>query len=271
MIERILMMVDGSFAAEAAARYSLALARAYAAELELLFVAGDRSRSAMQRTEESLLRLFRQAQSLGLKVRSVTEAGEPIRVIREHVARERITLAISPVRNPGVARRLLRNIPCAVLLIRVVHPGKMATPHEILVPLYPGEFEGGGMEQAADLLATLGGYWGSRILLFQLRQPLTRLFKRKRLGAGPPEREERTLREFAAALSRRGLAPGTRVALGRRIGPVIAAEAAARRHDLIFLGTKGPQGLVQRFRAGTLEHLVSRTPCDLMLFRPAAA
>jgi len=156
VIERILMIVDGSFAAETAARYSLALARAYAAELEFLFVAGERSRSAMQRAEESLLRLFRQAQSLGLKVRSVTEAGDPIRVIREHVARERITLAISPVRNPSVARRLLRDISCAVLLIRVVHPGKMATPHEILVPLYPGEFEGGGMEQAADLLATQG-------------------------------------------------------------------------------------------------------------------
>lgn len=270
MVQRILMIVDGSFAAETAARYSLALAGAYGAELELLFVAGDSSRSAIKRAEESLLRLFGQAQSMGLKVKSVTEAGEPIRVIREYVAREGITLAVSAVRDPGVVGRLLREIPCAVLLVRVTHPGKMAWPHEILVPLYHGEFEGGGIEQAADLLAKLGRYWESRIMLFQLRRPLTRLFDRKPLGAGPPE-EEGTLREFAAALRRHGLAPAMRVAWGRRVGPVITAEAAARRHDLIFLGTKGPTGFARRLRSRTVEHVVRSSPCDLMLFRPAAA
>src|SRR3970282_2537341 len=96
------MIVDGPFAAEAAARYSLALARAYGAELELLFVAGDSSRSAIKRAEESLLRLFGQAPSMGLKVRTVTEAGEPIRVIREYVARAGIRMAVSRVRDPGV-------------------------------------------------------------------------------------------------------------------------------------------------------------------------
>src|SRR5574341_984717 len=140
MVQRILTIVDGSFAAEMAARYSLALAKASAADLELLFVAGDRPRSAIKRAEESLLRLFGQAQSMGLKVRSVTEAGEPIRVIREYVLREGITLAISSVRDPAIASRLLREIPCAVLLVRVAHPGRMAWPHEILVPLYHGEF-----------------------------------------------------------------------------------------------------------------------------------
>jgi nucleotide-binding universal stress UspA family protein len=270
VVQRILMIVDGSFAAEAAARYSLALARAYEAELELLFVAGDSSRSAINRAEESLLRLFRQAQSLGLKVRSVTEAGEPSRVIREHVAREGITLAVLPFKDPGVAARLWREVSCPVLLVRVAHPGRMAWPHEILVPLYHGEFEGGGMEQAADLLAKLGRHWESRILLFQLRRPLTRLFERRPLGEVPPE-QEGALREFAAALRRRGLAPAMRVAWGRRAGPVITAEAAARRHDLIFLGTKGPTGFARWLRAGTVEHVARSSPCDLMVFRPAPA
>src|SRR3989304_2619413 len=263
------MIVDGTFAAEAAARYSLALARAYGAELELLFVAGDSSRSAIKRAEESLLRLFGQAHSIAWKVRTGTEAGEPIRVIREYVAREGITLAVSPVRDPGVAGRLLREIPCAVLLVRVAHPGKMAWPHETLAPLYHGEFEGGGIEQAADLLAKLGRYWESRIMLFQLKRPLTRLFERKPLGAGSPE-QEGTLREFVAALRRRGLAPGTRVAWERRIGPMITAEAAARRHDLIFLGTKGPKGFPRGLRGRTGESGGGSGPCDLMLFRPAA-
>ena len=271
MVQRIVMMVDGSFAAETSARYSLALAKACGAELELVFVAGDELGAAMKRAEESLLRLFRQAHSLGLKVRSVTEAGDPVRVLREHVVREGISLAVASATNTQVVRRLLHELPCAILLVRVVHPGRMASPHEILVPVYPGEFEGGGMEEAADLLARLGGYWQARIVLFQFKRPMTRLFERKPLGGHPMEEEDTTLHRFVAALTHRGLSPGTRIAWGRRIGEGITAEAAARRHDLIFLGTKGPRGFMRRFRAGTVEHLMRTTPCDLMLFRPAAA
>jgi nucleotide-binding universal stress UspA family protein len=271
MVKRIVMMVDGSFAAETSARYGLALAKACGAELELLFVATDESGAAMKRVEESLLRLFRQAHSLGLKVRSVTETGDPIKVMREHVAREKTTLAVAPVTSAEVGRRFLRELPCGVLLVRVVHPGRMAWPNEILVPVYPGEFEGGGLEEAADLLAKLGDYWQARIVLFQLRRPMTQLFDRQLFGSGVREREETKLYRFVSALTHRGMSPGTRVAWGRRIGEGITAEAAARRHDLIFLGTKGPRGFIQRFRAGTVEHLMRATPCDLMLFRPAAA
>ena len=85
------------------------------------------------------------------------------------------------------------------------------------------------------------------------------------------EEEDTTLHRFVAALTHRGLSPGTRIAWGQRIGKGITAEAAVRRHDLIFLGTKGPRGFMRRFRAGTVERLMRTTPCDLMLFRPAAA
>ncbi|WP_337287122.1 universal stress protein [Candidatus Methylomirabilis sp.] len=270
-MQKILMMVDGSFAAEAAARYALALAKACGAEVELLCVAVDQSAGAMKRAEESLLRLFRQAHALGLNVRSVTEMGDPVRVMRDYVAREGITLAMASVTGPEVARRLLREVPCAMLLVRVVHPGRMASPHEILVPIYGGEFEGGGLDAAADLLAHLGEFWHARVILFRLRQPLTRLFDRRRVGEETPEQAERALHPFIAALSRRGLAPGTRVSWGRRHGPGITAEAAARRHDLIFVGTKGPKSFLRWLGAGTVDHLVRKSPCDLMLFRPVAA
>jgi nucleotide-binding universal stress UspA family protein len=225
----------------------------------------------MQRAEESLLRLLRQAHTLGLKARSVTEIGDPIRVMRDYVARERITLAMVSVTGPEVARRLLREVPCAMLLVRVVHPGRMASPHEILVPVYGGELEGGRLEAAAELLANLGAYWHARIVLFQLRQPLTRLFDRRRVEEEAPEQAKRKLAPFIAALSRRGLAPGTRVSWSRRHGPGITAEAAARRHDLIFLGTKGPKRFLQWLRTGTIDHVVRKSPCDLILFRPAVA
>lgn len=270
-MHKLLMMVDGSFAAEAGARYALALAKAIGAELDLLFVAADQSAGVMTRAEESLLRLLRQAHALGLKARSVTEIGDPVRVMRDYVAREGITLAMAPVSGSEGVPRLLRDIPCAMLLVRVVHPGRMASPHEILVPVYGGEFEGGGLEAAADLLASLGTYWHARVVLFQLRQPLTRLFDRRRFEEETPEQAERTLIPFAAALSRRGLAPGTRVSWGRRHGPGITAEAAARRHDLIFVKTKGPTRFLRWLGSGTVDYLVRKSPCDLMLFRPAAA
>lgn len=218
------MSVDGSFAAEAGARYALALAKACGAELDLLFVAGDQSTGAMKRAEESLLRLLRQAHGLGLTSRSVTEIGDPIRVMRDYVAREGITLAMASVTGPEVARRLLREVPCAMLLVRVVHPGRMASPHEILVPVYGGEFEGGGLEAAADLLANLGQFWHARVVLFRLRQPLTRLFDRPRFSEETPEQAERTLHPFIAALSRRGLARGR----GSR-GAVVTALASRLR------------------------------------------
>jgi nucleotide-binding universal stress UspA family protein len=270
-MQKILMMVDGSFAAEAAARYALALAKACEAELELLFVAGEQSGGAMRRAEESLLRLFRQAHALGLKVRSVTEIGDPVRVMRDYVAREEITLAMASITGPEVVRRLLREISCSMLLVRVVHPGRMASPHEILVPVSVGEFEGGGLDAAADLLADLGGYWQARIVLFQMKRPLMRLFDRRRLGEETPEQAEHRLHRFIEALSRRGMAAGTRIVWNRRYGPGITAEAAARRHDLIFVGAKGSKSFLQWLRAGIVDHLVRKSPCDLMLFRPAAA
>jgi nucleotide-binding universal stress UspA family protein len=270
-MQKILMMVDGSFAAEAAARYALALAKACGAEVELLFVATDQSDEAMRRAEESLLRLFLQGRVLGLKVRSVTEIGDPVRVMRDYVTREGITLAMASATGPEIARRLLREIPCAMLLVRVVHPGRMASPHEILVPVYTGEFEGGGLEAAASLLADLGGYWQARIVLFQLRQPLMRLFDHRRVGEETSDQIEHKLHRFMAALSRRGMTAGMRVSSGCHHGPGITAEAAARRHDLIFLGTKGPKSFMRWLRSGTVDYLVRKSPCDLMLFRPAAA
>lgn len=270
-MQKILMSVDGSFAAEAGARYALALAKACWAELDLLYVAEGQSAGEMKRAEESLLRVLRQAHAFGLKARSVTEVGDPVGVMREYVAREGITLAMASVTGPEVARHLLREVPCAMLLVRVVHPGRMASPHEILVPVYGGEFEGGGLEAAVDLLANLGEFWHARIVLFQLRQPLTRLFNRRGFDQETTEQAERMLHPFIVALSRRGLAPGTRVSWGGRHGPGITAEAAARRHDLIFLGTQGPKSVLQRLRRGTVDHVVRKSPCDLMLFRPAAA
>lgn len=269
-MQKILMSVDGSFAAEAGARYALALGKALGAELDLLFVAGDQSAPAMKRAEESLVRLLRQAHALGLKARSVTEIGDPVRVIQDYVAREGVTLTMASVTGPEAAHRLLRELPCAMLLVRVVHPGRMASPHEILVPVYGGQFEGGGLEAAADLLARLGAFWHARVVLFRLRRPLARLFDRPRLVDETPEQAERSLHPLIAALARRGLAPAMRVSWGRRHGPGITAEAAARRHDLIFLGTKGPKSVLQRLRRGTVDHVVRKSPCDLMLFRPAA-
>lgn len=271
MVRQILTMVDESFAAETSARYGLALAKAGGAELELLVVVGDDAAAAITRAEESLVRLFRQAHALGVKVRSVMEVGDPVRVLREHVRREGISMAVVPATSTQVARRLLKELPCAVLLVRVVHPGRMASPSEILVPVYPGEFEGGGLEEAAEILASLGGYWQARIVVFQFRRPVSQLFERKLFGGDVGEQEGTKLHRFVEALARHGRSPGTRIASGRHIGAGITAEAAARRHDLIFLGIKGPRRFIRRFRAGTVEHLMRTTPCDLMLFRPAAA
>jgi nucleotide-binding universal stress UspA family protein len=265
------MSLDGSFASETAARYSLALAKALDADLELLFVAGERSGSSVTRAEESLHRLFRQAQSLGLRVRGTAEAGDPVRVAREHVGYGGVTLAMASVTRPDGVRHLLRHFPCAALLVRVVHPGKMAAPHEILVPVYPGEFQGRGIEQASELLSKLGGYWSARIVLFRLHAPPWRLFGRRPFAGNEEAGDEVRLREFAAALRGHGLTPRTRIAWGRRVGEGITAEAAARRHDLIFVGTEGPKRWVGRGRSRTVEYLMDRSPCDVMLFRPAAA
>jgi len=128
-----------------------------------------------------------------------------------------------------------------------------------------------GLQGAAYELPRINHYLG-RIVRGGLFWPdrKVRLFDRQHVGEETSEQAERKLRPFIVALSRRGLAPGTRVSWGRRHGPGITAEAAARRHDLIFLGTKGPQSFLRWLRAGTVDYLVRKSPCDLMLFRPAA-
>ncbi len=273
MFQRILMAVDGSFHAEAAARYAGGIARASGADLRILHaVSPNESAAVLKRAQASLLRIFTEAQTCGGTVSLVTETGAPTTAIPEYAAREQIDLVVLAVRGAGshTVGPILPRLKTAVLLVRVAHPGKLAMPREILMPIRGGS-AGATARARATLAALLARAFGARVYVFHVRKPIARFFHGKVL-LEPHDLESaaaREVQEYVEVLLEHAVRPATRVVHAPKIRHAITLEAAARRHDLILLGASERGGIRRLVGGSPVETVLRDAPCDVMIFRPA--
>jgi nucleotide-binding universal stress UspA family protein len=144
MYKKILTAVNEHLNSEITARYAMNLARVSEAKLYLCFIAERGLQTAsLDRAEESMKRIFIEASGMDIRVETITETGDPARMISEIVRHEEIDLAFASTRREDierrfyagtVSRRLSISLPCSVALVRIVHIGRIH-PREILVPL----------------------------------------------------------------------------------------------------------------------------------------
>jgi nucleotide-binding universal stress UspA family protein len=273
MFQRILMAVDGSFHAEAAARYAGGIARASGADLWILHaVPPNESATVLKRAQASLLRIFTEAQTRGGTVSLVAESGDPTTVIPECAARERVDLVVLAVRGAGshTVGPILPRLKMAALLVRVAHPGRLAVPREILLPIRGGS-KTTVVRARATLAALLARAFDARVYVFHVRKPIARFFHGKVL-LEPHDLESaaaREVQEYVEVLLEHAVRPATRVVHAPKIRQAITHEAAARRHDLILLGASERAGIRRLAGGSPVEAVLRDAPCDVMIFRPA--
>lgn len=68
----------------------------------------------------------------------------------------------------------MRLLTCSVIVVRVVNPGKMAHPLDILAPII-----GRGYDpfEKVFLTARLARYYKAKVIVLHLKQPITAFFK----------------------------------------------------------------------------------------------
>ncbi len=275
MYRKILTAVNEHLNSEITARYAMNLARVCDAKLYLCFIAERGLPStSLENAEEAMRRIFIEASEMDLRAETITETGDPVRMVSEIVRQEGIDIVFASTRREDVekrffagtvARRLLLNLTSSVALVRVVHIGRIH-PKEILVPL---KARIDHVEERAYFTAKIAQAFSSKTLLFHAPKPLSRFFHGE-IHLSPLEWEKKLpddIYHFMEHLRRYRVIHDGRLVPGVT-GRTITIEASSKRHDLIIMGASERSLLSSILKGNPVEDVLRDTPCDLIILRP---
>ena len=241
------------------ARYAIALAAACKAELVLYAAhAEGTGETILRHTEHHLEHLFTAAFDLGIPVRRISEVGSFTQLLPKRVKAEGAELVFYPqpphesygaALQQNTVHRLLRSIEADLAVMRIMHMGK-PHPHRILVPL-------GGIindrKRRVLFLTALARSFHAQITLFHR----------------PDSGKQGVSEDIALVrneLQRHHLAVLERSGAGE-IAKAIALEAISHHNDLIVLGASERSILRRLFAENPAGDVMSRPPCNAILFR----
>lgn len=275
MYKRILSAVNEHLNSEITARYAMSLTRACNARLYLAFISQRGMPDAVfNKAEESMKRLFVEAERMNIPVEAITGSGEPVVEIDKIVRHEGIDIAFASTRREDierrfyagtVARRLSLHLPCSVAIVRVVHTGRIH-PHKILLPL---KARIDHIKERAYFIAKIASAFNSKVFVFHVTKPITKFFHGE-LHLTPAEWEERRtadIENFIRHLKRYEIAHEGRLIPGTP-SRSITIEAASKRHDLIIMGASERSLITSILKGNPVEDLLRETPCDLIILKP---
>ena len=263
MYRRILVAINGSFHAEAAARYGIALAESCGAELYVVYVGES------QAGRESLDRVIGYANAQGLDAHGIVETGRIVPAIESIVIREHIDLTVASLRHffeKTIISDIMTTLPCSVLAIRVVHLGRMMHIRKILVPVVGSMYA----RERAYLTSKLAKFFNGTVTVQHVRTISRSGFmglthEKKDIAR---DHAKRMVKEFVDALSSHGVAAETKAAIDRRATDAIITEAASGKYDLIILGATRRYFLKQLIKGNPVERILKEAPCDVIVWRP---
>ncbi len=272
-LQRILLATDFGPVSEAALRYTLAIARRYAARLYLLHVLRPTDQrsldDAWRDAQRYMTELFISGQLDGVDNQLVVEQGDVWEVVSRKIEALRIDLlAIGTHGRTGLGKLLLgslaetifRQAPCPVLM---VGPKAAAEPPPSLQRiLFCTGFSAHSLKAGGYALALAERQGACLTLLHVIKDP-------------PLPGAERDHAAEAARARLAALIPdGTRLAcppeFAVEFGPPgerILAVAAQRRANLIVLGVRQPAGFARRFKWATAYEVVTSAPCPVLTVR----
>lgn len=272
--EKIMVAIDGSFHANIAARYSLVFAAVYHVKL---FVATVLTKEMKEREEKAATlaveRIIDEAREMGVDAEGILLTGDVSGAIEKFVRENGIDLVVASTRRPHRERRLfarsvtsalMSRLPCSVIGLKIMHPGRSVKPKKILIPVIG---EGYKDKERADIASALAAKFDSRITVFHVIE-LTDL-QIKRLDRGVKERliaaAEKKLRSFTDELKGRGIDILEKIVIGRNAREEIISEASYHKYDIIIVGTTMRNILKKVVSGNPVEEILRDTPCDVML------
>jgi nucleotide-binding universal stress UspA family protein len=251
------------------------LAGSVGPDAELLELLAEEQQSLRQR-------VLQQAERAGVARREVSalhlRPGPPHRVLVEAAQETGADLiVVGAAEGAGAfsrmlgstADRVIRGARCPVLVVR----GELAVPHRILLPVDLSPLSADAMRCGLALLGRLAPPAGLACEALLIVSPL--LYKELMLAHGVEVQDvgEIARRELEAFVDRQA-PPGSAVVSRIRHGDVvdgILEEIAARRPDLVVMGTHGLGGF-ERFLIGSATAgVVRRAPGAVLVVPPEAA
>ena len=256
----IFSIVTENTASTVTARYAMALASAVNARLVLYAAHGENDEKNILHSERHMDHLFAAAHGSGIPVTRITEIGALTHLLPKRVRSEKADLVFYPMATGeeydaplqgAIVHSFLQSIKADLAIMRIVHMGK-PHPDHILVPL-------GGIvgqrERRIKFLAALAQCFHSHVTLFHRKQREKTIFPHDFIR----------LRD---ALRLHDLNVLERTGTGH-IGKSIILEAISHHNDLIIMGASERSILRRLFFGDPAGHVISRPPCNAILFRPA--
>ncbi|MFN8525806.1 MAG: universal stress protein [Chloroflexota bacterium] len=278
MIKSILVPLDGTFLAERAFKYALALARPFRANV-LLYHSAPPSAQSRQPVDEraassELDTLFAEAKGAGLTAERILDhadyAEDPAAAILD-ITRERhpdLIVMASHGRSglkDGVlgsaSERVVRDAPCAVLVVPSA-PDEAWTSAEglrILVPIENFEIAEPALRGAEELAGALGG----TILLTHFVDPAETSPDRAPIDVADTLS---VVDRLTVEMRRKGLAAEPRAKLGEPSVMILTA-ATDWNADVIVMATHGRRGFERLTLGSVTEAVVRSAPVPTLVVR----
>lgn len=256
----IFSIVTENTASTVTARYAIALASAVNARLVLYAAHEENNEKNILHSERHMDHLFSAAHGNGIPVTRIAETGSITNLLPKRVQAEKADLVFYPLAageqydmplQREIVHSFLRSIKADLAIMRIMHMGK-PHPRHILAPL-------GGIisqnERRTYFLAALAKCFHSHVTLFH------RVHSEKNIFPQDIIRLRDALRlHHLNVLERAGTG---------HIGKSIILEAISHHNDLIIMGASERSILHRLFFGDPAGHVISRPPCNAILFRPA--
>lgn len=274
----IILAHDGSLYGDWVARYALRFAAGEAdRRLLLLHVRDGRIEAPV--AEARFARLVKECaeQAVTCRVELLAEGKTVHRTLRQAIPHDPDALLVCGTRvkprrqallSGSVAEQLLRMHECPVLALRVVQPGLLGVPHQLLLPLAGHQ---AGFARLWPIFRRLAPQLRRVNFLYTVPvSSLTAAHQSAARQSGLRQIGERYLdrisRELAEQIVEPAFAIDRRVVVGDWAHQVLI-EASRLKAQMLLLGASERSLAHRVFHGQALERILRETPCDVGLYR----
>jgi len=276
MYGKILIYVDGSFAHEVAARYGLAMAKAF--EAESIIAGSYESEDERSRVDSSIQRIVMVAESMGLAPEKHLKQGRPLQSVRRAVVDLGVDAVVGSLgagevsqrglRTDSTVVRLLRGLECTVVLARVVNCGTPLSHQSVLAPVQPSHGQAPSVSELVNLVSGLTMFYDARLTLMSCVEIRRRmLYEWEALDKLKIARRMQ-LKSVVEAFMKSGLRPTLRIRACVLPDKEILDLVSRERHDLVIARAPRKTSLSPLRGPGVIERVLLGTPSNVLIWKP---
>lgn len=266
MYQKIISAVDGSFHSELASRHAIAVASSCGSELVVLAV----DTGEQEDLSSSIKRVCRHARKNGIHAKGMIRKGEVIKTILDVIDSENADLLMGATRHDehrlfvrSITQKLMLKAPCSMIAVKPA--GITIKGNKMLLPVARKEQV---TDEAALLVLCLAKFYKQRVEVMHVVErrhwynlPWEKLYTMRHHGI-------ENMMPVARALAEKGIDVEVRAVVAESSVNAILREAAIGKHSLVLLRASQRGVLKQIVSGNPIEQILSRVPCDVLIWRP---